>query len=178
MKSFFWRDHFSSLAFIKIFPRSNFETRQLVFARMIASMNLLCDNRGSRARTLRWMFITVQPAASSSKVIVVVVTMAPAVCAGSAFDRTREKLLARALASNSAESVSDSFLVDTFEAGLDCFSFPFRAIAPGTLPFVPPFQQTEAFRMIKFTPHIRGTGKISPILCSLDVDTFELFRLN
>ena len=45
--------HFSNLAVIEMLARNSLETRQLVLARTVASMNSPCVILGSRAMTLR-----------------------------------------------------------------------------------------------------------------------------
>ena len=57
--------------------RSNRETRQLVLARTVASMNSLWVTLGSRAMTFKWIFMIVQPAARCSSVTVAVMAMSP-----------------------------------------------------------------------------------------------------
>jgi hypothetical protein len=63
----------ASFAFIEILARSSLETRQPVFARRVASMNLLCVILGSLATTWRLIFVTVAPALEYSTVTVAVV---------------------------------------------------------------------------------------------------------
>src|SRR4051812_12403252 len=95
--------HFSNLAFIEMVARRRRETRQLVFARTVAAMNLLWDILGIRARTPRWMFMMVHPAARCSKVMVATVVILPAASGFSfnSFESAKEKLLACAAAINS-----------------------------------------------------------------------------
>ena len=86
--------HFCSLAYIEIFVRNDRDTKQLVLARTVASINLPCVILGSWATTFRWIFIMVQPAVRYYSVTVAEVTISPGANAfnPNSFDNAMEKL--------------------------------------------------------------------------------------
>lgn len=135
--------------------RSDLETRHVVLARIVASINSDWVTRGSLATTFRFTFTIVQPGGSLSKVSVAVVTISPSVKPpdASSSESAKEKLLACAAAINSGGSAARTLVRGRPAETPSCCQAPFSVVTVLELPVASSLQWREAVRVIFFKSH-------------------------